>query len=54
VEDHEGKNMELVPRPVDIFVSRQLGEGNNKDSQLDVAAKELLGELESKKKVSGF
>jgi tricorn protease len=54
VEDHEGKNMELVPRPVDIFVSRQLGEGNSKDSQLDVAAKELLNELESKKKVSGF
>jgi C-terminal processing protease CtpA/Prc len=49
VTDHEGKNMELVPRPVDIAVTRPLGEGNNKDSQLDAAAKELLKSLDSAK-----
>jgi len=54
IEDHEGKNMEMVPRPVDIFVSRQLGEGADKDSQLDVAVKELLDELGSRKKKNGF
>ena len=55
VTDHEGKNMELNPRPVDIQVSRALGEGKDKDSQLDVAVKELLSELgKGKKGVSGF
>lgn len=49
IEDHEGKDMELHPRPVDILVSRALGEGNAKDSQLDVAAKELLLEVGNKK-----
>ncbi|MGI4020707.1 MAG: S41 family peptidase [Janthinobacterium lividum] len=49
IEDHEGKDMELHPRPVDIPVSRALGEGNAKDSQLDVAAKELLLEVGNKK-----
>ena len=48
IEDHEGKDMELHPRPVDIAVSRALGEGNAKDSQLDVAAKELLLEVGGK------
>jgi hypothetical protein len=41
--------MELHPRPVDIEVSRQFGEGNDKDSQLDAAVKELLSEVEKKK-----
>lgn len=45
ITDHEGKNMELVPRKVDIAVTRPLGEGNEKDSQLDAAVKELLSEL---------
>jgi tricorn protease len=48
VTDHEGKNMELNPRPVDIFVSKPLGE-TNKDSQLDAAVKELLQQLNSAK-----
>ena len=45
ITDHEGKNMELAPRKVDITVTRPLGEGNEKDSQLDAAVKELLSEL---------
>jgi tricorn protease len=49
ITDHEGKDMELHPRPVDVPVSRQLGEGNAKDSQLDVAAKELLQQVGTKK-----
>ncbi len=49
IEDHEGKDMELHPRAVDIQVSRALGEGNAKDSQLDVAVKELLLEVGVKK-----
>ena len=49
ITDHEGKDMEMYPRTVDIQVSRQLGEGNAKDSQLDVAVKELLQQLSSKK-----
>ena len=47
IEDHEGKDMELHPRPVDIAVSRALGEGN-KDAQLDAAVKELLLEVGKK------
>ncbi|RYY18191.1 MAG: peptidase S41, partial [Chitinophagaceae bacterium] len=46
IDDHEGKNMELVPRKVDIPVTRQLGEGNAKDSQLDAAVKELISQLD--------
>jgi len=39
----DGKNMELNPRPVDIPVTRPIGESyTGKDSQLDVAVKELL------------
>ncbi len=49
IEDHEGKDMELHPRAVDIMVSRALGEGDAKDSQLDVAVKELLLEVGVKK-----
>jgi Tol biopolymer transport system component len=49
ITDHEGKDMELHPRPVDIAVSRQLGEGNDKDSQLDAAVKELLQQIGTKK-----
>jgi len=49
ITDHEGKDMELHPRPVDITVSRQLGEGNDKDSQLDAAVKELLMQVGAKK-----
>lgn len=40
----DGKNMELNPRPVDIQVTRPIGESlTGKDSQLDRAVRELLG-----------
>ncbi|RYZ20696.1 MAG: PDZ domain-containing protein [Chitinophagaceae bacterium] len=48
INDHEGKNMELAPRPVDIFVSRPFGE-EGKDSQLDTAVSELLRQIDQKK-----
>ena len=41
----DGKNMELVPRPVDVRVVRPIGEGRgNKDSQLDAAVQTLIGQ----------
>ncbi|MEY2903347.1 MAG: hypothetical protein RLY89_2453, partial [Bacteroidota bacterium] len=46
VTDHEGKNMELTPRPVDIPVSNALG---GKDTQLDTAVKELLKQIDASK-----
>ncbi|HEX8357023.1 MAG TPA: S41 family peptidase, partial [Segetibacter sp.] len=49
VTDHEGKNMELNPRPVDIAVTKSFNEGNDKDSQLDASVKELLKELDAQK-----
>jgi Tol biopolymer transport system component len=46
----DGKNMELNPRPVDIPVTRPIGESlQGKDSQLDVAVRELLKQLGSRK-----
>lgn len=40
----DGKNMELNPRPVDVLVTRPIGESlTGKDSQLDRAVRELLG-----------
>lgn len=48
ITDHEGKDMELHPRPVDILVSRSFNEGNEKDSQLDAAVKELLEQIGKK------
>jgi Tol biopolymer transport system component len=42
----DGKNMELNPRPVDVPVTRPIGESlTGKDSQLDVAVRELLGQI---------
>jgi tricorn protease len=42
----DGTNMELEPRPVDIPVTRPIGESLlGKDSQLDVAVRELLQQL---------
>lgn len=49
VTDHEGKNMELAPRPVDVPVSRSYNEGAEKDSQLDKAIEMLLKSLEDAK-----
>ncbi len=43
----DGKNMELNPRQVDIPVTRPIGESlTGKDTQLDAAVKELLGQIE--------
>jgi C-terminal processing protease CtpA/Prc len=43
ITDHEGKDMELHPRPVDVLVVRPVGESySGKDSQLDAAVAELL------------
>jgi Tol biopolymer transport system component/C-terminal processing protease CtpA/Prc len=43
VLDSTGKNMELTPRPVDVQVTRPIGESlTGKDSQLDRAVRELL------------
>ncbi|CAN5334327.1 S41 family peptidase [soil metagenome] len=40
----DGKNMELNPRPVDVPVTRPIGESlMGKDSQLDTAVKQLVG-----------
>jgi len=45
----DGKNMENNPRPVDIAVTRPIGESYaGKDSQLDAAVKELLAEVGKK------
>ena len=42
----DGVNMELNPRPVDIPVTRPIGESlTGKDSQLDAAVRELLKEI---------
>ena len=49
----DGKNMELAPRPVDIPVTRPIGESlEGKDSQLDTAVRELLKQLGTKRTTS--
>jgi tricorn protease len=49
----DGKNMELEPRPVDIPVTRPIGESlEGKDSQLDTAVRELLKQLGPKRTTS--
>jgi tricorn protease len=46
IKDHEGKEMEMHPRAVDVRVSRALGESyKGVDSQLDTAIRELLNDL---------
>jgi Tol biopolymer transport system component/C-terminal processing protease CtpA/Prc len=46
ITDHAGQDMELHPRPVDVEVTRPIGEGlAGKDSQLDAAVRELLQQL---------
>lgn len=46
IRDAEGKDMELVPRPVDVRVDRPMGEGyGTSDSQLDAAVRALLARL---------
>jgi tricorn protease len=46
IRDLQGREMELVPRPVDVEVERPAGEEYlGRDSQLDRAVETLLGEL---------
>ena len=46
ITGNDGKDMELNPRPVDIPVTRPIGETyTGRDSQLDAAVKELLSEI---------
>lgn len=50
ITDNTGKNMELAPRPVDIAVTRPIGESyTDKNIQLDTAVAELLKELDNAK-----
>jgi len=49
ITTNEGVTMERNPRPVDVPVSRPVGESYaGKDAQLDVAVKELLSEIGKK------
>jgi hypothetical protein len=42
----EGEPMELHPRPVDVAVTRPVGESySGHDSQLDAAVRELLAQI---------
>lgn len=46
ITSNDGKDMELNPRPVDVPVTRPIGESlTGKDSQLDAAVRELLGQI---------
>jgi len=46
VTTNEGINMELNPRPVDIFIKRPIGESyTDHDIQLDTAVQEMMKEL---------
>jgi len=50
IETAEGVNMERNPRPVDVPVERPFGESyTDRDSQLDAAVRELLGNRASDK-----
>lgn len=49
ITDSDGKNMELNPRPVDVLVTRPIGETlTGKDSQLDTAVRELMSQIGGK------
>jgi C-terminal processing protease CtpA/Prc len=49
ITTREGQDMELHPRPVDIPVTRPIGESyTGRDSQLDAAVKELLAQIGKK------
>ncbi len=51
VQDNTGQTMELNPRPVDVPVTRPIGESyTERDSQLDAAVKELLKQIDTNKK----
>ncbi len=47
ITDANGRNMELNPRPVDVPVTRTVGESYaGRDTQLDVAVRELLKDID--------
>lgn len=49
ISDLKGQDMELNPRPVDVPVTRPVGESlTGRDSQLDVAVRELLQQLDGR------
>ena len=49
IQGADGKNMENNPRPVDVAITRPIGESYaGRDSQLDGAVKELLAQLPKK------
>ncbi|HEV8385946.1 MAG TPA: hypothetical protein VGQ11_13840, partial [Candidatus Acidoferrales bacterium] len=49
ITDNSGQTMEMNPRPVDVPVTRPIGESyTGKDSQLDAAVAELLKQLPKK------
>ena len=51
VQDNTGQTMELNPRPVDVPMTRPIGENyTGRDSQLDAAVKELLKQFDLNKK----
>ena len=53
VTANDGTNMERNPRPVDIEVTRPIGETlTGRDSQLDVAVRELLKQLSASRSTS--
>ena len=46
ITSNDGKTMELLPRPVDVAVTRPIGETyTGRDSQLETAVKELLRQI---------
>jgi C-terminal processing protease CtpA/Prc len=50
ITDNSGQNMELNPRPVDVPVTRAVGESfSGQDAQLDAAVVELLKQIGPKK-----
>jgi Tol biopolymer transport system component/C-terminal processing protease CtpA/Prc len=50
ITDNTGKNMELAPRPVDVAVTRPIGESYTEHNiQLDTAVKELIKQLDEAK-----
>ena len=52
IRDARGADMELAPRPVDVAVTRPVGESyTGRDSQLDAAVRELLARLDGAARV---
>jgi tricorn protease len=50
ITDNTGKDMELAPRPVDVAVSRPIGESyTDQNVQLTVAVNELMKQLDDAK-----